>query len=146
MNYELAKELKEAGLPQDNGSEYFIPEDIEYDDGYNEKETNKKSQNILVTKDVQSFLENGILFVGDYENDNYKKYSVASLVRKPTLEELIEACGHSFVSLEYNQVNEDKWKWTASAWKNDEPVRSITHQTPSETVAKLWLSLNKKLS
>ena len=65
-------------------------------------------------------------------------------VYAPTLEELIEACGDQFDSLERNS---DK---TFTAIYSNGPTGEMLHedlqfkgQTPEEAVANLWLELNK---
>ncbi len=55
----------------------------------------------------------------------------------PTLEELIEACGDRFESLENNNG------WIASGGSNKNIIIKVGI-TPSEAVANLWLELNKK--
>ncbi|MGY3406117.1 hypothetical protein ACVWZV_002230 [Bradyrhizobium sp. GM5.1] len=60
----------------------------------------------------------------------------AETIAAPTLEELIEACGEKFGSLGRNI---DGW------FAFDYEVRSSHFgKTPSESVASLWLALNKK--
>ena len=57
---------------------------------------------------------------------------------KPTLSELIEACGDKFVSLTQD--------WTNNHWYCEAKgvTRVIWGGTSEEAVAKLWLALNKK--
>jgi len=60
-------------------------------------------------------------------------------VRCPTLEELMDACGDGIL-IEYH-------KDISFAWENSQAVADKNRQfgkTPSESVAKLWLKLNKK--
>lgn len=68
------------------------------------------------------------------------------LVYKPTLSELIEACGESFNSLSRVNKNgseavadKEDMIWKASCWE-----QFVLSETPEEAVAKLWLELNKK--
>lgn len=56
----------------------------------------------------------------------------------PTLSELIAACGEKFFSL--NLVSEN-WRCTALGYEGYDDLYS----TPSEAVARLWLTLNKKI-
>lgn len=86
MNYELAKELKEAGFPQMDIDENLSGEPRPY---------------------------------------------------RPTLSELIEACGEEFYKLT-KQV-EGWYAMSMSALKEIGPC-----PTPEEAVARLWLALNKK--
>lgn len=116
MNYELAKELKEAGYPLETWSR---------------------------------------LDCGEYEPVlciNGGEY------RTPTLSELIEACGESFLLLR-KQHNPDLPSERATWWKAEskaqeqstEPYAGADEKqyisrkgsTPEEAVARLWLSLNK---
>ncbi len=53
----------------------------------------------------------------------------------PTLEELIEACGENFCSLEKRHDG-----WLAYATCN----QSCFAETPAEAVARLWLTLQKQ--
>jgi hypothetical protein len=55
----------------------------------------------------------------------------------PTLSELIAACGEKFFSL---ILDRGKWRCTASEYEGYDNLYS----TPSEAVARFWLSLNKK--
>lgn len=108
MNYELAKELKEAGFPQP----FFNGKAVYGEDG----------------------------------------------VYRPKLEELIEACGKRFLWVQ--QTEEGEWE----ALSRSEPPtkeekeqaerrgkRPMAHMsigkgsTPTEAVARLYLSLNKKV-
>lgn len=78
-------------------------------------------------------------------------------VTKPTLSELIEACGDLFVSLHPNKTifwNQATKKnefsivdWRASGDScegNITPMHVSVGQTPEEAVANLWLELNKE--
>ena len=95
MNYELAKELKDAGFPQSE--------------------------------------PNGFPGILNPDGDTTVYY--------PTLEELIEACGDSSISLA-------KWgkKWQAGyhdKWGECNGPEG-SGETPEEAVANLWLAINKK--
>lgn len=103
MNYELAKELQEAGFPYFHFEEFCKATGCHLKDGIGRKED----------------------------------------VHKPTLSELIEACGEDFSGL---------WKkkggWVASSrFIVDEGIANNQEwigSTPEEAVARLWLALNKK--
>lgn len=56
----------------------------------------------------------------------------------PTLEELIEACGDGFQTLERYKGVPDRWQ------ANTLKQKSFLGATPVEAVAKLWLALNPK--
>ena len=95
--------------------------------------------------------------VGDWEgncvchNDRWEKD-----VMKPTLEELIEACGDGFRSLTYHsdktkvngklKINNRRWMAKAGGRSvvSEFPHRLFNARTPSEAVAKLYLALNNK--
>lgn len=58
----------------------------------------------------------------------------------PSLEELIEACGKDFYSV--NQyVTSDGKGWSAESWKSGDIQTGFT---PSEALANLWLALQTK--
>ena len=61
----------------------------------------------------------------------------------PTLEELIEACGEKFVML---VRHDDGSGWTACKHGDDlwDSKKHSEGSTPTEAVANLWLTLNKK--
>jgi len=90
ITYELAKELRDAGYPQDEGDGYF-----EYGE----------EKQIVTKKQMDDFAKNpiGMLQITDVES-----YYV------PTLSELIEACGEKYFSL-YFDMSDNTWR----AKKND---------------------------
>lgn len=62
---------------------------------------------------------------------------------KPTLSELIEACGNSFgqfVKCSDGWVAENNWRGS----NKTVTIRQIAGLNPEEAVANLWLELNKK--
>ncbi len=60
-----------------------------------------------------------------------------------SLEELIEACGHDFVSLhKLTHAREDNWKCDGKKTKSTQ--WHTIGSTPEIAVANLWLELNKK--
>jgi hypothetical protein len=61
------------------------------------------------------------------------------------LEELIEACGHGFGAME-RIVIQGKPIFTAGIYvdRNGDIERGQEGETPTEAVAKLWISMNKK--
>lgn len=93
MNYELAKELKDAGFPQGGKGLWLLPPDN------------------LVGRRVDR-------------------------VYAPTLEELLEACGERFTSLDqlYKSKAENTYEqvWLANSIERG--------STPAEAVARLWLA------
>lgn len=118
MTYELAKQLKDAGFPQNEAEKYWI----EYI-GFPHKVGIKRS---IVDKE-------------DYT------VNAGLAIAIPTLSELIAACGDGFAGLNY--YSSMGW-WEAfeklyyGASDDDEIV--VKGSNPEEAVAKLWLALNKK--
>ena len=115
LSYELCKQLKEAGFPQEcNYGDKFYP-------GKN-----------------SDFLVEG----GGYDYDSIN-HNPRSGVKIPTLEELIEACSplssDGFQELETIVDN----KWMAIGGKYIREIET-EGKTPKEAVAKLWIELNKK--
>lgn len=60
---------------------------------------------------------------------------------RPTLEELIEACGDNFWSLTASTAGDAWYARSVSMFSNQD---SFHGDTPAEAVANLWLALNKK--
>jgi hypothetical protein len=111
MNYELAKQLKDAGFLQGTGR-YFL-EGGEHASGS--------------TKEVEFLLSS-------FDAKDTKRYKFAYV---PTLEELIEACGEQFGSF---ARFDDTW----FAYNYGRDIKSTAGTTPSEAVARLWLSLQQQ--
>lgn len=120
MTYELAKELKDAGFPQgdsvDNLFELSIAADF----------ARKHRPNHELIKQYE-LAEKALI-------DLYGK-GVEEHVRIPTLSELIEACGTCQLS------------WYADAKYAQALSNNLLGEgtTPEEAVARLWLTLNKKV-
>lgn len=62
----------------------------------------------------------------------------------PPLDELIEACGNNFLSLDSSRIKGTSKKWIASGADAKSFFRQGEGYTPSEAVLRLWLELNKK--
>lgn len=113
MDYQLAKELKDAGY-----WDYKYPFEV-------------------ADSQIEAFALVGFEIKGTHKIDG--KYYLL-----PTLSELVEACGISeFEKLINDSIFTDveilvKWYAQSFSGKLGEGV------TPSEAVARLWLSLNKK--
>ena len=107
MNYELAKELKEAGFPL---REVQIGMSCRPDEYY---DFNPEGKQVIGS---QHFF-------------------------KPTLSELIEACGERFECLRKNVGNDSQWM--ASGFTDKEGFMAGSTKSPEEAVARLWLALNK---
>lgn len=126
MNYELAKELKDTGLPQDRSPwVYYICQTSGHD-----------PHTIFA-------LRNGL--------SGYKSEEVIGWVAAPTLEELIEACGKTYV--EGGKEYSFGLLWALDKWfagftdEHDCPTPELSNgeaTTPTEAVARLWIALNKK--
>jgi len=120
MNYKLAKELKEAGFPQKLiiGNEYY-------------SKIGHPRMGIPIQWAETLVLSEG---ANNMSGEWYKK---------PTLSELIDACGEEFDSL-----SKYLHKWVANASIDPLEIDSVSvvmyGKTPEESVAKLWLELNKK--
>lgn len=125
MNYELAKELKDAGFPQ----------------GVKEQ-----------VRDCFYFGEDGELRMWPWGD---KEPELTGFTKSPSLSELIEACGEGFDDLwgpYHNEEHKRTGYWRANGfmlredWKHHSDPH--THpaalgSTPEEAVARLWLALNK---
>jgi len=132
MNYELCKKLKDAGFIQeptiDLGSQMPF-----YGDFYYPVSTKHSHTRVafLDEREIKEWIE---------------KEDMKELIKIPTLEELIEACGEEFKMLYWDSnVNE----WCASSGdfmtlQSDTKVTNGCDQTPLVAVANLWLSINKK--
>lgn len=118
MNYELAKELKDAEFPQ-------------YGDGYFAREHGDAQLRSMGRAYVSSDCPNALQTALNTSEE---------VVFFPTLSELIEACGERFGSVGKNSLDVNDYVW--EAWDNDCYVDF--GDTPEEAVARLWLALNKK--
>ena len=83
MNYELAKELKDAGFPQEQGAKKYR--------GYQDRK-----EVILWLKDIRPDI-----------NEKGEPTGIEWIVI-PTLSELIEACGEGFKKLE--RLGKNQWR------------------------------------
>jgi len=115
MNYELAKQLKEAGFPLRYGvaAEYM-----------REKEMNPE----LLRK-----YETALDSLKELYSKDTKEYA-----RIPTLSELIDACGKKICAIEFEEdamlayfISDDGVEYKQGRGK-----------TPEEAVARLWLALH----
>ncbi len=116
MNYELAKQLKDAGFPQDL-------------DKYNGIKSGR-----------EGFDEEGILHVFD---DGFWRGGDA-IVSIPTLEELIEACitNGDF----HLECFHDEWQASVCLNAKGEWEEWHKGSSPLEAVANLWIALHEKKS
>lgn len=131
LSYEKAKELKDNGFSQDNIGERW------YADGCENCICNNPESQIKYPEIRGIAIE----ALGKY------------IIKIPTLEELIEACGEEFEKLELCSCmpspHDHACVWDARP-KNGridgEPADKWDGRgdTPSEAVANLWLALNKK--
>lgn len=76
-------------------------------------------------------------------NDCYEPAMCQSV---PTLEELIEACGEDFDLIRREEL--ESWlggtRWCCMGNPDDYGINQYYGSTPEESVANLWLALNKK--
>jgi hypothetical protein len=118
MNKELAEELKAAGFPQELklGSMFYASLDGLLETACNE-------------------------YGYECECEGWRN-PITGYTKAPTLSDLIEACGDSFILLCHNPFRNE---WIAG---DTVPPKEAKHfgegSTPEEAVAKLWLALNKK--
>lgn len=122
MNYELCKELKEAGFPQ------------KYPTGGHNAKGQRYWMHDQSDNDYTEILHDGYL-------SNALDNSQLTLI--PLLSELIEACGEQFSSLGSPKYM-DTDVWVAGYIPRDGVLIRGTGHTPKEAVARLWLALNKK--
>jgi len=127
ITYELAKKLKENGFPQEGY--FWYVKWIEGD----------KTGITLESKIDLNWTE------AEYSYNKYERLCI-----NPTLSELIEACADKVVlhSPGSYDVSEEYWmssetEWTAFKQGISETVKAFG-STPEESVAKLWLAINKK--
>ncbi len=126
MNYELAKQLKDAGFPQEPKDKFI---------GYNNEFTGGKY--VLIGKGIG---EGGETYLMKREHREFKERG-DTLTKIPSLSELIEAIP-SFLNL-FQQLNDEAIG--AGQWQAQAQLTEITHgKTPEEAVAKLYIKLNDK--
>ena len=116
MNYALAKELKEAGFPQE--TQWSFVDKDEYP-----KELKKK---LMVV---------GIKGRRNLINENY------NVISSPTLSELIEAC--DWCELIPKVLKGELLGWIAQKTDGDKEYGFQSGKTPQEAVARLYIALNK---
>ena len=136
ITYELAKKLKESGFSQEleNGDWGYC-----VDCGENSEIHLAHHDN-----DEGNFVGN------DYSHhlgEKWKNSGHNTLIKIPTLSELIEACGDRFNNLNRMKNEEQQIFWVCNAfWEigNNKVIWELRGDTPEEVVAKLWLKINKK--
>ncbi len=137
MNYELAKQLKEAGFPQIrpnsiskevNPFSLIYPEGQVWFEGWPMRPAPDHSPNAIHIDDTELKC-----LVGAYA---------------PTLSELIAACGPAFSELIKLTDTKEPQKWAAVVYPCEECVISEIHEacgaTPEEAVARLYIALHGK--
>ncbi len=129
MDYNLAKELKDAGFPQREVGNYYCGGHIWYVNNISEG----KYEECPAKNDVQ--------------NEEYcesQSMTMEFSIYIPTLSELIEACGDDFQGIELlikergDDISDERGWWAQS--KN----HGRLGLTPEEAVAELWIALNTK--
>lgn len=115
MNYEIARELKNAGFPQRfKDGRYYPEKDLTFEEA-----------------------QTAHLFLDERRRGTPEsELEVSKLVSIPNLSELIEACGDDFGYLKRYTAD---GVWEAGAFEGEGDG-----QTPEEALARLWLDLNKK--
>ena len=117
MNYKLAKQLKDAGFPQNTIWVWTK-------DGSMNVEPKRYCMNIEEEREEVFNLQNSFI------------------VADPTLSELIDACENEL----YFRLDSymDEWRARISGNKNEKDIHiECLGKTTKEAVAKLWLRLNK---
>lgn len=139
MDFELAKELKEAGYPQTElGLGRFYCGLCNQEGQLDEMccrtcDCHKKAVDKLMMADNTTW--------GDY----LAKWERAQ-INVPTLTELIEACGNDFVDLERtrNRNAPEVIHWLCRKRNTVGVVKRVCGNTPEEAVARLWIALQDK--
>lgn len=132
MNYNLAKQLKDAGFPQKTQWKYVR--------GYSRSENFETGAKEVNVSDWRLRLNEVVLTTGQEVFEWWYaevKAIEADWVAAPTLEELIEDCGDKYFEL--GRVISEGGYWLAS--KDGKHGRGTT---PTEAVAMLWLALQSK--
>lgn len=141
MNYELAKQLKDAGFPQEPTYPRMGMRPPQMKIVWNDKDPITKEGNWCQMVSTRKDLEKDKFWrVRDEAVYTLEELKAEKLVAKvPTLSELIEACGDDFKNL----TKDGNWYTNLVAGNEDyyESFDSIG-DTPEEAVAKLWIKLN----
>lgn len=141
MDYELAKELKGSGFPQDveRGGWVFYRMKQDFDKG-------TEGYRLLCISKGEWFkwglghFEEGWNFDQSTEVEEWK-LDRREYVKIPTLSELIEACGDGMFALEARFQGD----WEAHIpHKYERSLKIGIGLTPEVAVARLWLALRKK--
>lgn len=85
---------------------------------------------------------------GIYNSPSRQDYFAVEpkVLKSPTLEELIDACGKDFISLNlehWADYNKDKRMYMAEGEYQPLEPHIVTGKSPKEAVANLYLALNK---
>lgn len=131
MDYELAKELNDAGYPQDPGLLRALPDKKEY--GW-----------FICEGRGDAFIDKELVSgSGAFRDELWQSYSpFQEAVYVPTLEELIEACGERYYSMV--RVRQNDWRCYIEG-ERGMPKEGGVGKSAVEAVARLWLALNKKV-
>lgn len=143
MNYELAKELKDAGFPQ---YEEFVmsAEDISPQSAHRYRDHRTFDLSLLgYPKSEPDYYEQGKWRSSCIFSKKYLESEDAETLYFPTLEELIEACGlDDFLAL-FQNMEEGENRWCAQSRPDyRKQAQSGFGSTPTEAVARLWLALH----
>lgn len=157
ITYELAKQLKDAGFPQNNDQLYAAEDfkDMSIRDVVNTlsriKGQHRTFDYSIYPEPIpddwsQGKARNSYYFSREYlESDEGHKYTVYF----PILSELIGECGNRFDSLiKDTELAGDKIikdSWTASCLLEEPDILQTTSgYTPEEAVARLYIALNMR--
>ena len=143
MNYELAKQLKEAGFPQNfDIGDWFYTERVNKHIWEKPRCIGGLKTHLKYKTYKESYKE-----VPECECDwcltVLGEMGIEKVIKIPTLSELIEACGEDFQKLE--KIISDRLgnKWQGVGGEGIRDIE-IEAKFPEEAVAKLWLKLNEK--
>lgn len=124
LPYELAKELKDAGFPQDGKN----------------CQTLQSERGELCGRQYTNYEEAREKHDKECGDWDCKKTIQNTDVYDPTLSELIEACGDGFERLD--RMRDEAWGVIGYTSEHDE--LTDIQKTPKEAVARLWLARNVK--
>lgn len=146
MNYELARQLQDAGFPQQlkNGSWVLGSDGVRICLTDIIRVADRPYLRLLVPKEMSArtfavdTVPNSILAVQDITLESLQVYAV----KAPTLSELIEAC--RVMTGGYMALEGHSNDCRAGTLKPGGREMFVSGATPEEAVAKLWLALNEK--
>ena len=133
IKFELAKQLKDAGFPQEY-RKTPIAMDWVYD---------STGELMMIHDDNDTSWWLGQDYVVRFNEELLQK----EYIKCPTMDELIEACGKfkiDFLLRDFATGDNNEWICGNYMPHEHEWIQYSTGSTPEEAVARLWLDLNKK--